>query len=141
MSADFRACQDGRSWPSVSWRANLGTRGESRYRRLVFVDEVSGYDAATSQPGSVSYSSSRGRLLGRKTHGATRRTKPERCMEWYHTPQSGRCSFSDSDLLGVGDHADRIYNRVHDVRVDRFLASGCPTIAAAATYCVMTRPE
>jgi hypothetical protein len=90
MSADFRACQDGRSRPSGSWWANLGThRGESPNRRLVFVDEISGYCAATSQLGSVSYSSRRGSLLRRKTHGATRRTMPERCAEWYHTPQVG----------------------------------------------------
>lgn len=52
MSADFRACQDGRSRPSGSWWANPGTHrgfGESPNRWLVFVDEVSGYHAALSQ--------------------------------------------------------------------------------------------
>lgn len=74
MSADFRACQDGRSRPSGWWRVNPGPHcafGESPNRWLVFADEVSGYHAAPSQRGRVSYSSRRESLLTKKTHGAT----------------------------------------------------------------------
>jgi glycosyltransferase A (GT-A) superfamily protein (DUF2064 family) len=48
--------------------------------------------------------------------------------------------YSASTIIPLA-FANGVRNRVHDVRVDLILASGCPTKMAAATYCDITRPE